>query len=87
MKNVNLNLPEGWIPWAVIGATAFFALLATHHPATAFGGLFFVLFIFILKLLIDSNFSVRPLVFVAIFLFVLLLILGLGYVPAEWQAH
>ena len=80
----NLELPKDWIAWAIIGAGAFFALLATHHPATAFGGLFFVLFIFILKLLVGSRFSSRPLVFVLIFLFVLLLILGLGYVPAEW---
>jgi uncharacterized membrane protein YjdF len=83
----NLELPKDWIAWAIIGAAIFLALLATDHPATAFTGLFFVLFIFILKLLVDSRFSSRPLVFVAIFLFVLLAILGLKYVPAEWQAQ
>ena len=78
------KLPNEWLAWAIIGAIAFFTLLATHHPATAFGGLAFVFTIFTIKLLVDSRFSSRPLVFVLIFLVVLLLILGLGYVPAEW---
>ena len=84
MVNFNFNLPKGWLTSAIIGAVVFFVLLATHHPATAFSGFFFILFIYIFKLLVDSRFSSVPLVFVSIFLFVILLILGLGYVPAEW---
>ena len=78
------NLPKDWTTWAIIGAIIFFGLLATHHPATAFGGLAFVLTIFVIKLLVDSRFESRPLVFVLIFLVVLVVILGLRYVPAEW---
>jgi uncharacterized membrane protein YjdF len=84
MMNFNFNLPKDWLAWAITGAALFFGLLATHHPATAFGGLFFILFIFSLKLLVDSRFSSQSLIFLSIFFFVLLLILGLGYVPAEW---
>lgn len=84
MNNFNLKLPEGWLSWAIIGAIVFLAVLASGHPATAFAGLDFIFIIFILKLLVDSRFSSRPLVYVLIFLLVLLAILGGEYVPAEW---
>ncbi len=80
----NINLPNHWSSWAIIGAIIFLALLATHHAATAFTGLGFVGFIFLLVLLADSGFSSQPLWIALVILFVFLLILGLGYVPAEW---
>jgi len=81
----NLELPKDWTTWAIIGAVIFATLLATGHPATAFTGLTFVGFIFVIKLLAKSKYSSRGLWIVLIFLVVLLLILGLRYVPAEWK--
>lgn len=81
----NINLPNNWSSWAIIGAIIFLALLATGHPATAFTGLFFVLLIFILVLLADSGFSSGALWIVFVGLVALLLILGLGYVRDEWK--
>jgi len=81
----NVNLPNHWSAWAIIGAIIFLGLLATQHAATAFAGLFFIGFIFIIVLLADSGFSSGFLWIVLGILFVLLLILGLVYVPAEWQ--
>jgi len=80
----NSDLPKDWTTWAIIGGAIFIGLLATGHPATAFGGLFFVIFIFLLKLLVDTRFSSRALVVVLIFVLGLLAVLGLKYVPAEW---
>jgi hypothetical protein len=81
------DLPKDWSTWAIIGAVAFLALLATHHASTAFAGLAFIGFIFVIKLLASSGYSSRALWIVLIFLVVLLLILGIGYVPAEWKLH
>jgi uncharacterized membrane protein len=85
MSNSNFQLPTHWSSWAIIGAIIFLILLATHHAATAFTGLFFIGFIFILVPLADSGFSSGFLWIVLLVLFALILILGLGYVPAEWQ--
>lgn len=79
------DLPKDWSTWAIIGAVVFLALLATNHVATAFTGLAFIGFIFILKLLAGSGFSSTTLWIVLLILVALLLILGLRYVPAEWQ--
>jgi hypothetical protein len=78
------DLPKDWSTWAIIGAIAFLALLATHHAATAFAGLAFIGFIFVIKLQADSDFSSGVLWGVLIFLVLLLVVLGLRYVPAEW---
>jgi len=81
----NLDLPKDWVTWAIIGAIVFLVLLATHHAATAFTGLAFIGFVFIIKLLAESGFSSIALWIVLVILVALLLILGLVYVPAEWQ--
>jgi hypothetical protein len=81
----NGSLPKDWTTWAIIGAAVFLGLLATHHATTAFVGLFFIGFIFILKALSDSGFSSGFLWIVLGILIALLLILGLIYVPAEWR--
>ena len=81
----NINLPSHWSSWAIIGAIIFLILLATHHAATAFAGLGFIGFIFVLVLLANSSFSSQNLWVVLLILVVLLVILGLGYVPVEWK--
>jgi len=81
----NTNLPTHWSSWAIIGAIIFLGLLATHHAATAFAGLSFIGFIFLIVLLVNSDYSSRTLWIALLIVVALLLILGLGYVPVEWK--
>jgi membrane protein implicated in regulation of membrane protease activity len=81
----NTSFPNHWSSWAIIGAIIFLILLATHHTATAFAGLVFVGFIFVIVLLANANFSSQTLWIALAILVALLLILGLGYVPSEWK--
>lgn len=81
----NVNLPNHWSSWAIIGAIVFLILLATQHTATAFAGLTFIGIIFVLVVLADSGFSSGFLWIVLAILVVLALILGLRYVPDEWK--
>jgi len=83
----NLELPKDWSTWAIISAVLFLALLATDHPATAFTGLFFIVLIFIIKLLASSRYSSHALWIAFLIVLALVLILGLRYVPAEWQSQ
>lgn len=80
------SFPNHWSSWAIIGAIIFLILLATHHVATAWAGLAFVGIIFVLVMLANSSFSSGALWIALAVLVVLLLILCLGYVPAEWQS-
>ena len=84
--NVNIDkLPESPWFWVLVAIGTFLVLLATGHIATAVVFLFLAVAIICLIANIISSEPSPALWWVCVVCFLLALILGIIFVPSEWQ--
>jgi len=81
----NINVPKSPIFWILVAIAVFLILLATGHVATAVVMFLLAVAIICFIVNISSSYPSNNVWTICIFCFVLALILGVLFVPDEWQ--